>query len=96
MTTEDITLAVLSFCARKIPATVEDIQSAHPHVEPHLLETIVGEMVEARLLRATAARVSLLEGPAWDIGPIVGVTILGERWRDGFPAVEDGAGPVLH
>ena len=96
MTTEEITLAVLSFCTRKIPATIEDVQAALPHVEPHLLETIVGEMAEARLLRATAARVSLLEGPAWDIGPIVGVTILGERWRDGFPLVENDPGPVLH
>ncbi len=92
MTTAEITYAVLSFSGRKSSTTIQDIQTEFPHVEHAVLTEVVGEMAEARLLRATAQRSVLIDGPLWIISDIRGLTILGQQWLDGFSPMEDDTG----
>ena len=95
MTSTEITAAVLAFCARKSPATIKDLYAEFPHVGNSRLETVVGEMAEARLIRATANRSDLLDGTVWFISPIDGLTFLAEEWLDRFSPMEDNS-RLLH
>ena len=92
MTSTEITYAVLAFCARKSTTTIQDLCAEFPHIGNSRLETVVGEMAEARLIRATANRSDLLDGTVWFISPIDGLTFIGEEWLDRFSPVEDDSG----
>lgn len=84
MTNTEITYTVLEFCNRKSPVAIEEIYERLPHVARSLLDPTVAEMIEAKLLRGTASLSSLMDGDIWNIGPIRGLTFLGEEWLRQF------------
>ena len=57
MTSTQISVAVLQFCRVNSPTTIEALHNELSHVNNWaLIDEVVAEMAEARLLRATATR----------------------------------------
>ena len=62
MTNSELIANILHYCSRKSPVTVEEINEAIPHVGLAAITEVAGELVEARLLRATATPVASWTG----------------------------------